>query len=301
MSMASEERIVLVDAYAHIYRCFFAIRAGLTNPRGEPTNALYGIARFLLQLHRSMGSSHGAFVFDKGKITRRVEICPEYKAQRPPMPDTMRPQIAPIREWIDAFGWPILEQEGLEADDLIAAVTRRREALPVTICTKDKDIMQLTTDPQVTIAQPEKDSWKILGAAEVAEHFGVKPEQILDYLSLLGDTADNIIGVPGVGAKTASKLLGQFGSIAEMLAHLDQMPSPKIAQSLEASRELLKRNQCLVALDDTPPASWQGLPTIVRNEPDWARLVSLAKDQGFQSLVPTFQKEADAGQQLSFF
>ncbi len=299
--MLSEERIVLVDAYAHIYRCFFAIRAGLTNARGEPTNALYGIARFLLQLHRTMGSTHGAFVFDKGKITRRVEICPEYKAQRPPMPDTMRPQIAPIREWIDAFGWPILEQEGLEADDLIAAVTRRRESLPVTICTKDKDIMQLTTDPQVTIAQPDTATGKLHGAAEVAQHLGVQPEQILDYLSLLGDTADNIIGVSGIGSKTAAKLLCQFGSISEMLAHLDQMPTPKIAQALDASRELLQRNQRLVALDDTPPDSWQGLPTIVRHEPDWSRLVSLANDQGFQSLVPTFQKEADAGQQLSFF
>ena len=189
MMNTTPERLVLIDAYAQIYRCFFAVRAELTNPQGVPTNALYGIARLLLQLHRTLPSRYGAIAFDKGKCTRRITLCPEYKAQRPPMPDTMRPQIEPIRQWMKAFGWPLLEQEGVEADDLIAAITRRHGECEVAIVTHDKDIMQLTADPKVFIAQPDKDKWSLLGSCEVTQRFGVPPEQLRDYLALLGDSS----------------------------------------------------------------------------------------------------------------
>ncbi|MBQ6472271.1 MAG: hypothetical protein IJJ33_09820 [Victivallales bacterium] len=301
MMNATPERLVLIDAYAQIYRCFFAVRAELTNPQGTPTNALYGIARLLLQLHRTLPSRYGAVAFDKGKCARRIALCPEYKAQRPPMPDAMRPQIDPIRQWMKAFGWLLVEQEGIEADDLIAAITRRHGECEVTIVTHDKDIMQLTADRQVFIAQPDKEKWALLGAAEVTRKFGVPPAQLRDYLALLGDSSDNIPGVPGVGAKTAVKLLQQCGSIEGILAQAENVASPKVAASLKDSAELLVRNQQLIALGNEPPAGVTSPADLPRREPDWTALLKMAEEQGFKSLIPALQKEADSAAQPSLF
>ena len=193
------KKIVLIDAYAQIYRSFYAVR-GLTNPRGEMVNALYGVGRLLLNLERSLPSSYGAVVFDKGKPARRVELCPEYKAQRPPMPDDLRGQLPAIREWLAAFGWPILEQDGAEADDIIAAVAGVREGLPVAILTHDKDIAQLVS-PEVELLQSVKgDAWESVGPAEVEAKFGVPVACLGDYLCLLGDSSDNI-RADGVGPR----------------------------------------------------------------------------------------------------
>ena len=301
MMNTTPERLVLIDAYAQIYRCFFAVRAELTNPQGVPTNALYGIARLLLQLHRTLPSRYGAIAFDKGKCTRRITLCPEYKAQRPPMPDTMRPQIEPIRQWMKAFGWPLLEQEGVEADDLIAAITRRHGECEVAIVTHDKDIMQLTADPKVFIAQPDKDKWSLLGSCEVTQRFGVPPEQLRDYLALLGDSSDNISGVPGVGAKTAAKLLLQCGSIEGIMAQVESVASPKVAATLRDSAELLARNRQLIALGNEPPPGFTAPSDLPRQEPDWASLLKMAEAQGFKSLIPALQKEADNSAQPSLF
>ena len=301
MLNTTNERLVLIDAYAQIYRCFFAVRAGLTNPQGIPTNALYGIARLLLQLHRTLPSRYGAVAFDKGKCTRRITLCPEYKAQRPPMPDTMRPQIEPIRQWMRAFGWTLLEQEGMEADDLIAAITRRHGECEVAIVTHDKDIMQLTADPKVFIAQPDKDQWTLLGAPEVTRKFGVPPEQLRDYLALLGDSSDNIPGVPGVGAKTAAKLLQEAGSIEGILAQAESITSAKVAATLKSSAELLARNRQLIALGNEPPDGFTSPADLPRQEPDWAMLLKMAEEQGFKSLMPALHKEADNAAQPSLF
>ncbi|NLF61664.1 MAG: hypothetical protein GX574_10980 [Lentisphaerae bacterium] len=296
--------IVLVDAYAQIYRSFYAIRS-LTNKRGEPTNALYGIARLLLQLDRSLASSHGAILFDKGKSERRVAICPEYKAQRPPMPDDLRSQIAPIRDWMSAFGWPLLEQEGIEADDLIAAITARREQLPVKILTFDKDIAQLTADPEVVLlSSGAKDEWTAMGQAEVTAKYGVGPEQLGDFLALVGDASDNIRGVEGVGPKTAAKFLQESGGLDAFFADPITVSNERLREKVLEARELLKRNRELVRLDATLPENWRGLDTVRRNPPDWARLLSLAEEQGFASLIKVIQpKVAGQGgpQQLTLF
>ena len=134
--------IVLVDAYSQIFRMFYALPL-LNNPKGEPVNAVMGMERLLLSLEKGLPSEFGAFAFDKGKATRRCALCPEYKAQRPPMPEALRPQIVPIMELIEAFGWPILMQEGLEADDLIAAVSRNREEHDVNIIVTEQGIADL--------------------------------------------------------------------------------------------------------------------------------------------------------------
>lgn len=293
------QNIILVDAYSQIYRCFFAIRS-LTGADGQPVNALYGIARLLLTLDKSLPSAYGAVVFDKGKAVKRTAICPEYKAQRPPMPEEMRPQIDPIREWVKAFGWTILEQEGLEADDIIAAITRRRDGNKVTIITSDKDISQLTADPDVLLALPDKgDTWKTTDAKAVQERFGVSPDSLLDYLALVGDTADNIIGLPGIGSKTAVKIINECGGIDALLAHPET--NPKLAAKLAAEQELIARNRKLVALDDELPVSWQGLDSIARATPDWASLIEMARKTGFKSLLPILEKRQEDAMQPTLF
>jgi DNA polymerase-1 len=296
------KRIILIDAYAQIYRSFFAVR-GLTNPRGEPVNALYGIARFLLGLDEHQPSDFGAVAFDKGKCQRRCEILPEYKAQRPPMPDDLRSQVAPIKEWLNAFGWPMLEREGVEADDLIASVVTLREDKQVDIISHDKDLMQLVNE-QVHILQPDKSSaWLSLGTAEVEEKFAVRPEFIVDYLAMLGDASDNIRGVEGVGAKTAAKLIQQFGPIENIFARLEEAGSPRVQENLRQSWELLLRNRELIRLDHDCLSNWPGLQSIRRQKPDWPAILKLAEEQGFRSITENIRKKLDRQnpEQLTLF
>lgn len=284
------KRIILIDAYGQIYRAFFAVR-GLTNKKGEPVNALYGIARFLLGLEENQPSEFGAVAFDRGKCRRRCELLPEYKAQRPPMPEDLRSQIAPIKTWLQAFGWPMLEQEGIEADDLIASVVTLRENCPVDILSFDKDLAQLIND-QVHLLQPDKNSaWQTLGQAEVEEKFGIRPEFIVDYLAMLGDASDNIRGVEGIGAKTAAKLIQQFGPLESIFAHLDEAGSARLQESLQQSRELLLRNRELIRLDRDCLPNWSGLQTIRRSAPNWQAILTLAEEQGFRSLTDTIRKK----------
>ena len=296
--------IVLVDACAQIYRSFYAIRS-LTNQRGEPANALYGIARLLLQLDRSLASSHGAVLFDKGKSGRRLAICPEYKAQRPPMPDALRSQIAPIRDWMSAFGWPLLEQEGIEADDLIAAITARREQLPVKILTFDKDIAQLTADPEVVLlSSGANDEWSALSQADVMAKFGVAPERLGDFLALVGDASDNIRGVEGIGPKTAARLLQESGSLEAFFANPTTVSNDRLREKVLQARVLVERNRELVRLDEALPDNWRGLDTVRRAQPDWARLLGLAEEQGFVSLAKIMQPKVstrNGPQQLTLF
>ena len=284
------KRIILIDAYGQIYRSFFAVR-GLTNKKGEPVNALYGIARFLLGLEENQPSEFGAVAFDRGKCRRRCELLPEYKAQRPPMPEDLRSQIVPIKAWLQAFGWPMLEQEGIEADDLIASIATLREDCPVDILSYDKDLAQLVND-QVHILQPDKNSaWITLGEAEVEEKFGIRPEFIIDYLAMLGDASDNIRGVEGIGAKTAAKLIQQFGPIENIYAHIEEAGSVRLQENLQQSRELLLRNRELIRLDRDCFPDWPGLQLIRRNKPDWKSILALAEEQGFRSITDTIRKK----------
>lgn len=293
--------IILIDAYSQIYRTFYGMPM-LTNPQGEPVNAVYGMARLFMSLDKNMKSTHGAIVYDKGKAKRRLEICPEYKAQRPPMPDALRSQIEQIRKWAEAFGWTALSEEGLEADDIIAAVTRRAEGMQVSIITADKDISQLTAIEGVNILTPEKgDKWKNCGRDFVMEKFGVQPELLGDYLALVGDTADNIAGIPGIGPKTASKMLNASGGIEAILANPTAYAAERIANAIVENQEQLKRNQELVALADILPESWNGIDGISRKEPDWSRLLELAESNGFKSMIPIFKKNKDESQQMFLF
>jgi len=280
------DRIILIDAYGQIYRSFFAV-PHLTNPKGEPVNALYGMVRFLLNLEETLEGKFGAAAFDLGKCRRRCELLPEYKAQRPPMPDDLRRQIEPIKIWLQALGWPLLLEEGREADDLIAAVVARRENRPVAIISYDKDLSQLVAEEVEIITPEKKGQWSSCNRAAVTQKFGIGPELLADYLALVGDSSDNIPGLTGVGPKTAAKLLQQFGGLEEIYRNLAQVTPLSLQEKLSTARELLQRNRELVRLDCTLPAGWQGLDSIRRREPDWALLCRLATEQGFQSILNT--------------
>ncbi len=292
--------VLLIDAYSQIYRNFYGMPM-LNNPAGEPVNALFGMARLLMTLHKSLPSPLGAVVFDKGKAARRLEICPEYKAQRPPMPPELRAQTAPIMEWMDAFGWPCLMEEGLEADDIIAAITRRCTDKTVMVLTSDKDIAQLTAQPGVSMLSAAKgEKLASSGREGVQERFGVPPELLGDFLALVGDTADNISGLPGIGPKTAAKLLNESGGMDALLENPSAYATPRIADTLRASGALIERNRRLVALDDRLPACWTGMDCIRRGEPDWTRLAALAERNGFKSMAPAFCKLRDEASQQTF-
>ena len=287
------KRIILIDAYGQIYRNFFALR-NLRNDKDEPVNALYGMARFLLVLEENLGSEYGAAVFDKGKCERRTQILPQYKAQHPPMPDDLRVQIEPIRVWLRAFGWPLLEQEGLEADDIIGCIASQNEELPLNILSYDKDLAQLV-NKRVSLIQPGKNNtWLTQGVEEVQEKFGVRPEQIVDYLALLGDSSDNIPGVPGVGPKTAAKLLAQFGNLERLLANLNEVDSARLQEALQQSSEMLQRNRELVELELDCLPNWQGIESIRRTAPNWRKIMDLAKEQNFNSLIRIIEKKLPA-------
>lgn len=292
--------LVLVDAYAQIYRCFFAIR-GLTNSRGEPTNALFGIARFLLQLESNLPGQYGAFVFDKGKPEQRLTVLPAYKATRPPQPDDMRSQIPLIREWVQASGWHVLEEEGWEADDVIAAAVAHRGERTAYIVSSDKDLAQLVSGSVFLTVPRKKGVLEVMGPDEVKASYGVPPEAIGDYLALLGDSSDNIPGVPGVGPKTAVGLLEQFGSIDALMDDLDAVPRASLREKLENARDILDRNRQLVVLKSDLPPSWPGLSALERKEPDWDTLLRLARDNGFKSLIKGIAEARDRSRSPTLF
>jgi DNA polymerase-1 len=298
--MPARDRIVLVDGYDQIYRSYYAIR-GLTAPDGQPTNALYGMVRFLLNLDTALPHDVGALVLDKGKPRQRLELLPEYKATRPPMPDGLRCQLAPIRTWARALGWPLLEAEGYEADDLIAAVVAACAGSTVAILSHDKDLGQLIRPGVCLLQAGPKGALIQIGHDEITGKFGVPPEQLRDYLALVGDSSDNIPGVPGVGAKTAAMLLNRFGSVAVILQNLDQIERPAIREALAASVEILRRNRLLITLNETLPPSWQGLDGLRRGTPDWQALLALAQEFGFRSLMSELHRRQQAERSPSLF
>ena len=206
MSASSTSTFLIIDGTAVAYRAFYAI-AGLTSPSGQPTNAVFGFIRMLRQLERNLRPTHRVVVFDGGLPAERVEKCPEYKAQRTPMPDDLRSQFKPMEEFLESARIPAVRVEGQEADDVMATLTRqaRAQGWDVVMATSDKDMFQLVTD-HVRLVAPSKANEQ-MGPKEVFEKTGVWPEKVVDWQALTGDTVDNIAGVPGIGAKTAARLL----------------------------------------------------------------------------------------------
>ncbi len=219
--------LLLVDGSSYLYRAFHAM-PDLRNSKNEPTGAIQGVLNMLRRLHKDYPSDYSACIFDAKGKTFRDDIYPAYKANRASMPDDLRPQIEPLHEAIKALGWPLIVENGVEADDVIGALAKQaeREGVRVIISTGDKDITQLVNE-NVTVVNTMRDAFRrvddVLDIAGVTAKFGVPPSLMIDYLVLVGDTSDNVPGVEKVGPKTAVKWLTQYGSLDNIVANADNI------------------------------------------------------------------------------
>lgn len=282
-----KKTLLLVDAFSQVFRGYFAVRA-LSTAAGVPTNAVFALTKLLLKLQQEYGHCDGAFVFDKGKCTARLELAPAYKANRPAMPEDLRVQMEPIRNMIRAFGWPIVEAEGFEADDLIGAAAVSETDREVLILSSDKDLSQLIND-RVKMLVPDRDGKGLLirDIAATKEKFGVPPEGIVDYLSLIGDSSDNIPGVEGVGPKTAAALIAQFGTIDAMLAEPEKIAKENLRTKITAARDTLGLNRKLILLNFAAPLD--GV-SFAKADPDYGKIRELAEQSELKSILKELDK-----------
>ncbi len=286
-------RLLIIDGHAYAYRAFFAIR-NLRSPSGQAANAIYGFIKMLVKMREAIAPTHLIVVWDGGLSAQRTALLPGYKAQRPEMPEDLRPQFDEIRQYLVAAGLTDFCGEGVEADDYIASLARRAAAAgwDVVIASADKDFMQLVSD-RIGLLNPNDKSGTVWRREQVYAKAGVYPEQIADWLALMGDDVDNIPGVRGVGPKIAASLLGRFGSIAILLEQLTELQPGKVTDALRESVALVKKNVELVKLHevdcDFVPESLKPQP------PDRERLKDLFRRWGFKGLLNELL-EPQAGQ-----
>jgi len=295
--------LLLVDGNYYVYRSFHAIR-GLTNSRGEPTNAIYGFIRALRKMVADIQPDFAAVAWDQGLPRRRTEMHPAYKAQRAEMPEDMRPQIAFLRETAPLMGFTSLSLPDTEADDLIAtyAHAARNKDMDVVIATNDKDLMQLV-DTHVHIYSTHKkdleltkQGFALLSREDVKNKWGLPPEQIGELLALMGDSVDNIPGVEGFGQKTALRWLEKFGSLQNLIDQSDQIDNPRIREVLMRSKEQIFLNREMVRLDtDLPmPASLNDLALKI----NYPLFIQALKTCEFKSLLTEVELESRGQMEL---
>ena len=283
-----KENIVIIDGSSLLYRAFFAI-PHLSDPQGRPTNAVYGFLNVLLKLYSELNPQYVAVAFDKGKYTFRNDLYDGYKATRKEAPDDLRPQFALIREVLDCLGISVLEQEGYEGDDIIGTLAKNMaaEGYAVDVVTGDRDALQLVTN-DVTVYLTKKGITQMLAVtpAVMEEEYGYTPAQVIEMKALMGDTADNIPGVPGVGEKTALKLISQFGSVTGVYEHLADVKGKKLQEKLADNKDkaLLSKDLATIRCDlDLTYTIDQFQP-----QPRQADVAELFKSLGFRNLLERF-------------
>src|SRR5713101_1190057 len=270
------DHVFLVDGSSYIFRAYHALPPLNRKSDGLQVNAVLGFCNMLWKLLRDMKPeerpTHLAVVFDKSEKTFRTAMYPDYKAHRPDPPDDLRPQFPLIREAVRAFDIPCLEQAGFEADDLIATYVRGTCALgaTATIVSSDKDLMQLVNDC-VVMYDTMKD--RRIGIPEVVEKFGVPPEKVVEVQALIGDSTDNVPGVPGIGVKTAAQLISEYGDLDTLLARAAEIKQEKRRQALLDNVELARLSRTLVTLDDRVKLDVP-LSDLAVHEPEYARLIA---------------------------
>jgi DNA polymerase-1 len=278
----------LIDAHSLIFQVFHAIPA-MTSPKGLPTNALFGFTRDVLFLRTEKKPDYLIAVFDVAGPTFRDRLYPEYKAHRAPMPDDLQPQIALIHQLLEAMRVPILGQSGFEADDVIATVATAaaQRGLEVFICTTDKDCRQLIND-RVRLYNLRKK--EVLDREALFKDWEITPEQVIDLQALVGDSVDNVPGVPGIGLKTAAKLLQEHGTLENILANVERIPGAKRQENLRASQEKIRLSRTLVRLDTDVPMKmdWEGWRV---RSPDVKRLVKLFQEWNFRRFADMVRTE----------
>jgi len=288
----SDKSLFLIDTTAFCYRAFYAL-SGLSTSSGQPTNAVYGFLNILNKVLKDQKPDYLICCFDVSRDTFRAKKFAEYKIQRPPMPDGLSSQIPVIKDIISAYRIPIFEKKGFEADDIIAELARKAAAknMRVTIVSSDKDILQLV-DKRITVFNPYKDEGVFYDASGVKERFGVEPERIADVIALAGDDADNIPGVPGIGEKTAARLIQDHGTLAKMLKNISKVEPEKIKLAISEHIQRIKLNKELVDLHQRLGLKLDLKKAEVR-EPDYAELGRIFKKLEFKSLLKNLPLEED--------
>ena len=291
-------KLLLIDGHYYVYRSFFAI-PNLSNSRGEPTNAIFGFTKTIRLMLKHLQPELGAVFWDEGMPERRVKLQPAYKETRKEMPLPMIPQLELIQKLTPLLGFTSISLPNTEADDLMgcyALAACKRKAMEVILATNDKDLYQLIgpcvkvyTTAKADLASP-KDGFALLGEAEATAKWEVPPKMIGDVLALAGDSVDNIPGVAGLGRKTASSLIKEFGGLDGLLAKIDQVKSDKMRAKLIAAREQIEQNRKMVELD-----CHLELPVPIdtlRIKPDYAALIAQLEKCEFKSLLEEVKQEA---------
>ncbi len=290
--MSDSKRLFLVDAYALIFRGYYAfIKNPRINSKGLDTSAIMGFMNSLLDVIKRERPDHLAVCFDKGGSADRVEMFEDYKANRQETPEAIKIAVPYIEEILRAMHIPIMVKEGYEADDIIGTLSRQaeKEGFKTYMVTPDKDFAQLVTDHIFMYKPRFGGGYDVWGVSEVQEKFAVeRPEQVIDFLGMMGDASDNIPGLPGVGEKTAKKFLAQFGSMEELLANTDQLKG-KMKEKVEASKELglLSKKLATIMLD--VPVTFDA-KDFTLDEPDLEKVKELFNELEFRQLLTNFLK-----------
>lgn len=284
--MGEHKRFIILDGNSLAYRAFYAI-PNLTTSQGVFTNAVYGFTNMLLKLIAEQKPDCLAVAFDKGRVTFRHAEYGDYKGTRKATPEELRPQFAQIKRVLAAMGIPIFELEGFEADDLIGTLVcqAEKQGLDSLIVTGDRDALQLVTpNTKVMLTKKGISELEVYGEAEVAARYGLTPAQVVDLKALMGDASDNIPGVPGVGEKTALKLLAEFRTVEELLADIDRVGPAKLQAKVRefAGQARMSKSLATICCDAPIEVDWSAC---VQTEPDFEQLIEVFKELEFKSLV----------------
>jgi len=288
----TKKRLLLVDAPSYFYRAFHALPE-FRSPSGEPTGAILGVVNMLRKLKQDFPSDYIAAVLDPRGKTFRDEIYPEYKATRQAMPEPLAVQIEPMIETIRALGWPVVVVDGVEADDVIGTLVRAASARgwDSVISTGDKDLTQLVDERVLWVNTMSGDR---LDPAGVKAKFGVAPERIIDYLALMGDAVDNVPGVDKVGPKTACKLIEQYGSLEEVIAHADEVKGV-VGENLRRAKDWLPTGRQLLTVKTDVELPFE-MESLLDKGPDNPKLAELFRRFGFRTLRDSVLNKEDAGE-----
>jgi DNA polymerase-1 len=288
------DHLFLVDGSGYIFRAYHALPPLTRKSDGLQVNAVLGFCNMLWKLLADMPKddkpTHLAVIFDKSEKTFRTDMYPQYKAHRPDLPEDLRPQFPLIRDAVRAFEIPCLEQVGFEADDLIATYARLacEAGATTSIVSSDKDLMQLVNDC-VTMYDTMKD--KRIGPAEVMEKFGVGPDKVIEVQSLIGDSSDNVPGVPGIGVKTAAQLIGEYGDLETLLKRAGEIKQDKRRQTLIDNAESARISKRLVTLDSNVPLDVE-VDQLAVHEPDYKNLIAFLKAMEFSTITRRVSEKA---------
>ncbi len=288
------KKVVLIDGSGYIFRAFYALPPMTRPSDGTPVNAVYGFCAMMMKLLREMPADYLAVVFDAARKTFRQDIYPAYKATRRETPEDLIPQFPLLRRAVDAFNIAQTEENGYEADDLLATYARlaREAGAAVTVVSADKDLMQLVGGGTV-VFDPMKN--RVVGEEQVFEKFGVSPDKVVEVQSLTGDSVDNVPGVPGIGPKTAAQLITEYGTLENLLAHASDIKQEKRRQALIDNDELARISKRLVTLNDHAPVL-KKLEDFAVKSPDETVLTDFMTEMGFRSLVPKIKSFLSANE-----